>query len=208
LIILGLLLAVMLNRRIKFNSVYLTVLFIPWVISDVISGITWRWLFNSQFSLLDFLLSPFGIVPSSWITKAWGAMGIVTAVHIWRNLAFSVLLLLAALQNIGPELYEASKIDGATGWSAFRKITLPLIMPTLLTATLLILIGAINQTGMILVLTNGGPVRATETLGVFMYREAFMNYHLTGGAALSAVLAFINAVIAALYFAAMKYQRR
>lgn len=208
LILLGLLLAIMLNRKVKFNAVYLTVLFIPWVLSDVISGITWKWMFNEQYSILDFILKPLGFRPSQLMVSSWGAMLVVIIVHIWRNLSFSVILLMAALQNIPDQLYEAAKIDGATGWDAFIHVTLPMIMPTLLTTTLLILVGAINQTGMILVLTNGGPVRATETLGVFMYREAFLNYHLNGAATLSVILAIINGIVAAIYFGAMNLQRR
>lgn len=199
-IVLGLVLAMTFNRKIRFRSFYMTVLFIPWVISEVVTGQTWKWLLNPNYGLLNYLFEPFGLKPSIVLTStAFGLIGLII-VTIWKNIAYSTLLLLAGLQGISKDLTEAAKIDGCSSWKVLRYITLPLLRPTIMVVSLLLIINCMNQTGIILVFTNGGPIRSTETLGVYMYKEAFMNYHLSNAASIAVVLAFINLFIVAAYF--------
>lgn len=200
LLVFGLILALIFNSGIRFSAVYLTILFLPWVVSDVITGTTWKWLFNSDFGLLNYMFKPFGLKPSIMITKPALALIPIILVTLWKNISFTTLLLLAGLQGISKEYLEAAKIDGCSPAKTFRYITLAILRPTIIVVALLLIIGCMNQTGVILVLTNGGPLRATETLSVFMYKEAFLNYHLSNAASIAVILALINAVIVFVYF--------
>lgn len=200
LIIMGLILALIFNKGVKFSGVYLTILFIPWVVSEVITGATWKWLFNADFGLLNYIFKPFGLKPSIMLIKPNLALIPIILVTLWKNLSYTTLLLLAGLQNISREYLEAARIDGCSSFQTFRYITLAILKPTMVVLALLMVINCMNQTGVILVLTNGGPLRATETLSLFMYKEAFLNYHLTNAASIAVILALINIIIVAVYF--------
>ncbi|NLG24510.1 MAG: sugar ABC transporter permease [Clostridiales bacterium] len=196
----GTLMALAINSGIRGRSSYLTILFIPWVISDIVVSTTWKFMFNVDFGLLNYLFSNLGLRPSDLLTKPKLAMWGICVVTLWKTLAYSTLLLVAGLQNISKEYTEASRIDGCSARGTLWYVTLPLLRPTLLIVALLYIISCINQSGLILVLTNGGPLRSTETLALYLYKQAFLNYQLTNTAAMSIVLATINSAIVILYF--------
>lgn len=203
-IVLGLITAMILNAKVPGTSFYLTVLFVPWVISEVIVGATWKWLLNPDFGVLNYLLGPLGIKCSNLIAKPEFALVGVALVAVWRGLAYTVILMLAGLQNVSNDYLEAASLDGCSRWQSFWRVTLPVFSPTLLVVTLLNIINAISQSGIILVLTKGGPVRATETLALYLYKEAFLNYQMSGAATMSIVLAFINMIVVVVYLAAKR----
>lgn len=198
-VFLGVLVALILNRKMRGTSFYLSVMFIPWVISDVVVGSTWRWLLNADFGVLNYLLGWTGFKASDLLMKPDLVLVGVVIVTVWRSLSYTTLLVLAGLQSIPNDCIEASKLDGCSGFGTFRHITFPLVSGTVLVVTLINIINCINQSGMLLILTNGGPVRASETLAVYLYKEAFRNYQLNAAASLSIVLAAVNFVIAAIY---------
>jgi len=194
-------LALMLNRGLKLTGVYMTIIFLPWVLSEITSGVVWRWMFYQDYGILQNLLSPlFG--GRAIITTNWGAMAIVIAATTWRSISFAMLLLLAGLQTVPREIYEAASIDGSGGWSTFWRITWPLVRPTIVFIT----IQAINGVGMVLAITEGGPGRATEILGVHLYREAMEFFNFGYAAALSVVLLIINIILAAFYLRSMQQE--
>lgn len=199
-IVLGLVFALVFNREVGGCGFYMTIIFIPWVVSEVVAGLTWRWLLNENFGILNYIFQPLSLKPSILLSEPKLAIIGLTLVSIWKNIAYAMILILAALQGIARELIEASKIDGCSSIKSFRYVTLPMLKQSLLVLALLSMVGAINQTGTTLVLTKGGPVRATETLSMFMYREAFLNYHLNNASSISVVLAIINILIAVAYF--------
>jgi len=199
-VVVGTLVALTLNTRIRGVSAYLTILFIPWVISEIVVSTTWRFMFHPDFGLLNYIFSPAGLKPSNLLTRPNLAMWGVMIVTIWKTLAYSTLLLLAGLQNISHEYTEASRIDGCGALGTFWYITLPLFRPTLMIVALLYIIGCINQSGLLLTLTNGGPLRQTETLALYLYKQAFINYQLTKTASMSIVLAGINSTVVIIYF--------
>lgn len=203
-IVLGLGFALIFNKRVKGSGFYMTIIFIPWVVSEVVAGMTWRWLLNENFGLLDYILKPLMLKPSTLLSDPKLAVIGLVLVSVWKNVAYAMILNLASLQGISGELIEASKIDGCNSLKTFRFIILPLLKQGLLVLGLLSMVGAINQTGTTLILTKGGPVRATETLSMFMYREAFLNYHLNNAASISVILALINIIIAFFYFSASR----
>lgn len=199
-IVLGIIVALILNSKIKGTSIYMTILFIPWIVSDVVAGFSWKWLLNADFGVLNYLFEPIGLRVSNMITKPQYAMLAVIMVTVWKQLAYSTILLLAGLQNVSNDLIEASKLDGCSAWQSFWRITLPIFSPILLVTILLDMIQFLSQSGLILVLTNGGPLRSTETLALYLYKEAFTNFHLTNASAISMVLAVINITVVFVYF--------
>lgn len=198
-VLISLIVALVLNSGIKGTSLYLTIMFIPWVLSDVVVGNTWRGLFNPDFGVLKFLFEPLGINASNLMHSPKFAMIGVVVVTLWKMLAYNTLLLLAGLQNLSYEYIEAAKLDGASGFGVIWHIIIPNLATTLLTVSLLSIINCLNQTGIILVLTGGGPLRKTETLALYLYKEAFTNFNYSYASALSMVLAMINILIVIIY---------
>jgi ABC-type sugar transport system permease subunit len=194
---LGLLVALLLNRRIKFTSVYLILIFIPWVISDVVAGTMWRWLFQQTYGIVQVWLNP--ILGSSLYTNAYGAMGIVVAASVWRALAFTTLLFLAALQTVPVEVLESASLDGANRFQRFLWVIFPMIRPTFLVVVLLTSIRAVNSIGIILSITKGGPGIATLTTSLYLYRTAWLEGDFGTGAAISVILFATNIVLTFFY---------
>ncbi len=192
-------LALMFNRSMAFGGLYMTLIFIPWVLSEIVSGVVWRWMFYRDYGVLQNLIGPL-VGDMTLMANPNGAMGIVTASSVWRSVAFAMLLILAGLQTIPKELYEAAAIDGANRWQAFRKVTWPLVQPTTLVTIVFLSIQGVNSIGMFLAITDGGPGRATEVLSLHMYREALQYFHFEYGAALSVIMFMINVVLAMAYF--------
>jgi ABC-type sugar transport system permease subunit len=199
-------LALMFNRGMSFTGLYMTVVFVPWMLSEVVTGVIFRWLFLPGFGLLQDLLAPlFGDI--TFLGSPGGAMGVVIGATIWRTLAFAMLLILAGLQTISKEVYEAAAIDGANAWQIFWKVTWPLVRPTTQVVVLLLTLQAINSTGLFLSITNGGPGRATEVLSVSMYREAILFFNFGYGAALAVLMLIINVILAFVYIRTMGTDR-
>jgi ABC-type sugar transport system permease subunit len=191
-------LAMLFNQGLKFGSIYMTLVFIPWVLSEIVSGVVWRWMFYRDYGVLQNLIGPLVGGETLMATPA-GAMGIVIAASVWRATAYVMLLILAGLQTIPEEVYEAAAIDGSNRWQAFWRITWPLIRPTTLVTIVLLTIESINAVGMFLAITEGGPGRATEVLSLHMYREALQFFHFGYGSALAVVMFFINVILGAVY---------
>jgi ABC-type sugar transport system permease subunit len=186
-IVFAFVLALLFNRGLVLGSVYMTLVFVPWVLSEIVSGVTWRWMTYRDYGVIQNLIGPlFGNV--TLITKPAGAMGIVIAASV-----------LAGLQTIPGELYEAASIDGASRWGSFWRITWPLIRPATLVTVVLLSIQSVNAVGMFLAITEGGPGRATEVLSLHMYREALQFFHFGYGSALAVVMFLVNLVLGAIY---------
>ncbi len=195
--------ALLFNRGLRFGSIYMTMVFIPWVLSEIVSGVVFRWMFYRDYGILQNLFGPL-FNDATLIATPGGSMGIVVAASSWRAMAYVMLLLLAGLQTIPKDVYEAAAIDGSSGWQAFWQITWPLIRPVTLVVVVLLTIESINAIGMFLAITDGGPGRATEVLSLHMYREALQFFHFGYGAALAVVMFAINAVLGAIYLKFMQ----
>jgi multiple sugar transport system permease protein len=196
-VVLGLLVALLLNRRVKFSGIYLVLIFIPWVISDVVAGTMWRWLFQQTYGIVQVWLNP--ILGSSLYTNAYGAMGIVVVASVWRALAFTTLLFLAALQTIPVEVLESAALDGANRFQRFFSVIFPMIRPTFLVVVLVTSIRAVNSIGIILSITKGGPGTATLTTSLYLYRTAWLEGDFGTGAAISVILFVINIALTFFY---------
>ncbi len=206
----GFIVAQILNRKMKLAPLYLTLIFIPWVLSDVIVGYVWKLYVDPGTGLLwQFFNAPaFGlngqplliaspappILPNVPFPPAPAMLYLIGAAS-WKALPFTTLLLLAALQTVPREVIESSRIDGANGWNTFRLITLPLILPTILVTLFNLTLGGMNGVGMVFSLTGGGPGTATEVLSYLLYSIGFGRLQFGQAAALSVFIFVINLLL-------------
>lgn len=182
---LGLLAAVGLNQAIvKFRTVFRVGYYLPVVTSIVAIAIIWRLLLAKDSGLVNSLLGTAGIGGPGWLTDRHLALWSLIVMTAWRNLGFQMVIFLAGLQAISPELYEAAEVDGASSWQRFRRITLPLLRPTLLFSAVITSIGYLQFFEEPFVMTKGGPLDATLSLAFYAYNQfSFGNYGLTAAIA-------------------------
>jgi multiple sugar transport system permease protein len=195
LVIFSLLLAVILNQKIRFRNAVRTISIIPYVLIPAVVGIIWNWLYDNNFGILNYYLKAVGLSPIEWLTNDKYALFSVAIVTIWSYLGYNMILYLAGLQDISKDLYEASTIDGANKYQTFTKITFPLLKPITSMIITLTLINTIQVFDQIFVMTNGGPGTATLTLVQYLYGTAFQNYNLGYGSALGIAILVILVVM-------------
>ena len=191
-IVLGLLLAVLVNARIRFIGVFRTAFFLPVVISLVAWSLVWDYLLQANGGL-NAWLAEIGVSGPNWLADPAAAMPTIIVVQVLKGVGVSMILFLAALQEVPEEITEAARVDGATGVQSFVRITLPLISPTILFVGILATINALKAFAQIYLLTQGGPGLATSVLGYYIYDQAF-NAFQVGSASAAAVVLFVIAL--------------
>ena len=190
-ILLGAGIAILLNQRIPGQTFFRTVYYLPVITSWVIVTLLFEYLFNSQAGLINYWLQQIGIIdePVRWLADDKLAMVPIHLLGIWKGLGWTAVVMLAGLQSIPRDLYEASSVDGANTWQQFRKLTLPLMRPTLVFLLVFLTIGALNVYISGLLLTNGGdPIDRTHFVLTLMYEETFEYFEFGRGAAISYLL--------------------
>ncbi len=181
----GLGLALLLNQDIPGRGFFRVALLLPWILPSIVSIVSWRWMISDQTGLVNVVLGFFGIRPIYFLsTGEWATFSIII-VKIWRSYPFMMLSLLAALQTISLEIYEAASIDGASPWQSFRFITLPQLLPISIVLWILMTIWSVNDFETPWLLTQGGPSNATENLSVLSYRYTFLLNNVGLGAAVA-----------------------
>lgn len=198
----GLFIAIVLNETFRGRGLMRSVVLLPWAIAPVVVGKIFTLIYSGQYGTLNGLLYQFGVIDSyvPWLTQSTRAMVLVALASIWQSAPLSALLLLAALQSLPQNLFNAAKIDGASAFQRFRKITVPWIKPMLLFVVILNTINALMTFDLIYVLTQGGPGESTTVLSWFGY-VTFFNFGRYGeGAAILYVLSLISLVLAMVYF--------
>jgi multiple sugar transport system permease protein len=192
---LGLLFAVLLNERFRGNLGARLAMLFPWALLTVSNGVLWAWILNPTYGVANALLVSIGVLhaPKTWLSDTVWTMHVIILADAWKTVPTMTLLLLAGLQPIPNDLYEAAEVDGATRWQKFRRITLPLLHPVILVAVALRTIGAFRVFDIIYVLTgNGGPADSTKVLAFYAYDQAFRYLFFGYGAAVSwLITAFI-----------------
>ncbi|WP_243088299.1 sugar ABC transporter permease [Streptomyces sp. 891-h] len=183
-------LALLLNQKIKGRAFFRTVFFLPVVISPVVVGLIWGWIFERKNGLLNSLLGAAGLGEPGWLVNSTLAMAVVIFVGLWLHVGFYVLIVLAGLQGIDSTYYEAARMDGASGWQQLRLITLPLLRPTTMVVVILSLINGFQAFDYIWTLTGGGPVGGTTLMVQYIYEHAFQSPVQYGSAAAAAVVLF------------------
>ncbi len=201
-VLLGLAAAVLLNKSIKGRGAFRGLMMIPWITPGVVAAIIWKWIYDGQFGILNFILMGLHIIdkPIVWLGNVSTAFPAVIFTHAWKNFPFVAVMLLAAMQVISMDLYEAADIDGANAWQKFWHITLAEIRPTLFLTMLLTSIWTFNSFDMIWLMTEGGPSGTTDTLTTYVYKTTFQAYNL-GRAAAIAVLMFLALLVLVLFYA-------
>jgi multiple sugar transport system permease protein len=206
--LLGLGLAVLLNRVMRGRSLFRAALLVPMMLPPVVVGVVWRLMLNPNFGAINGTLKGVGLNTEAltWTASPTLAFASVIMVDIWQWTPFMFLILLAGLQAIPEEPYEAALIDGSSAWQTFRHITLPLLKPAILIALLLRTMDLLRVFDQIFILTEGGPGSATETVSLYIYRTAFRFSDFGYAAAMSFVLLILTNVISLLYIRLLQRQ--
>jgi raffinose/stachyose/melibiose transport system permease protein len=187
--------AVASQKGVIGKDLFRTCMFMPATVSAVVIGFTWQWIYNPMYGILDAGLraARLGWAVTDWLGEPGTALVAVSVANAWQNAALFFIFYLAGLQQIPAELHEAATVEGATGWQTFRYITLPLLRPTTTTVVALAIIWSLRQFDLVWTMTQGGPGNATETLGTYIYRSAFLFDRMGYSSALSVLLLLLTA---------------
>jgi multiple sugar transport system permease protein len=195
---LGMGLALLLNHDLKGRGAIRSMILLPMMCTNVVIGLTWRLMYNYEFGIINYYLGRVSFAPVEWLSSPNVAMATVVIVDVWNTTSFVALMLLAGLQSMPEEPFEAARIDGASSIQTFFYLTLPLLRQTILVALLWRLIDTFRIFDVIYLLTAGGPARATETVSIYIYRYGFQSFNLGYASAASYVMIVIVLVGAAL----------
>jgi multiple sugar transport system permease protein len=180
--------AYVLNRKGKITSVVRILCVLPYLATPVAMAVVWTWVFDPTTGVVNTLLSHVGITGPDWLNSAFWALPVVAFANIWQYVGYNMLFFLAGLQSIPASLYEAANVDGASKVDQFRRITLPLLRPTMLFVLVTGVIGSFQVFDTVYVLTNGGPGTSTTVMNQLIYESAFEGFHIGPAAAMSVVL--------------------
>lgn len=196
-LLLGLGVALILNKSFFGRGVVRTIAIIPWALPTAVMGLAWAWIFNDQYGVVNDILFRLGLIDTgiNWLGTPALAMIALIIADVWKTTPFISIILLAGLQSISGDLYEAHKMDGATPWQSFYQITLPLLMPQILIALLFRFAQSFGVFDLVQVMTGGGPVGSTETVSIYIYSTVMRYLDFGYGAAL-VVVTFLLLVLA------------
>ena len=204
-LVLGLGMALVLNSAIRARRLFRIVALLPWTVPDVVAGLVWGWMYDPLSGILNDALLRLGVItsPIEWLATPSLVMPSVILADVWRGYPFVMLVLLAGLQAIPKEEYEAAKVDGANAFQEFFHVTLPHLGRMVAIATILDVIWQARRFGLIWVMTEGGPARPTEILSVLAYRQYFKFFNFEYASAMAVVLALILVVVGLPYVRAV-----
>jgi multiple sugar transport system permease protein len=196
-LLLGLVIALVLNKSFFGRGIVRTIAIIPWALPTAIMGLAWAWIFNDQYGIVNDILQRLGLIDTgiSWLGTPTLAMAALIVADVWKTTPFISIILLARLQSISQDLYEAHAIDGASPWQSFQQITLPLLMPQILIALLFRFAQSFGIFDLVQVMTGGGPAGSTETVSIYIYSTVMRYLDFGYGAAL-VVVTFLLLVLA------------
>lgn len=199
--VIGLGLALLLNRNLKGTLIFRLLLFIPWMVAPVIAGVDWRWMFNANYGFVNHLGLKLGLLSDriAWLGNPRYALPAVLVANIWRNYPMTSIVLLAGLKAVPKDQYEAATIDGAGPLAQFFHITLPNLRQVILIATTLQLIWSFKAFDIVAVMTNGGPAGRTELLSTLVHRTGFMYFDFPGASAIAVLMVLVVFVLSAVY---------
>ncbi len=205
----GFIVALMLRRKFKGRGVYQAFIFFPWAMSGFLIGLIWRWMLNGQGGVINDLLMKLGIIDTAipfLADPTWAMVSVIVA-NVWYGITFFAIMILAALQSIPEELFEAAKIDGAGYFQQLFNITVPYILPTLIVTTLLRVIWILNFPDLIYSLTNGGPAGSTHILSTYMLEKIMFGQNYGQAAAVGVIIIFILIFFSIFYLLATKFNK-
>lgn len=196
---LGIGLALVLHRNLKGTKVFSSILITPMLLTPVAVGLTFRFMFDTDLGIINWLLGLFGVETINWLGQQSTGILAVVIVDSWQSVPFVMLLIVAALGSISPSLYEAASIDGANARQIFWKVTFPLITPTLLVVVMIKIMDFLKLFDTLFMLTRGGPGNETTTLGLWTYKTGFIFLEFSRAAALGVLIMIITAPVLLLW---------
>jgi len=207
-IILALFAALLLNSKLVLRNLFRSVIFFPAFTSLVAIGMIWKYMYSTDYGILNYIISLFGVKPIGWLSDPSMALWSIILVTIWHSIGWNMVIFLAGLQNIPEEYYEAAKIDGANNFQNFRFITLPLLRPITLFAVTMAIIYTFRSFDFVFVTTQGGPGTSTMLLMMYFYRQAFIMYRMGQGSGIALILFVIVFFVTALQLRIFKGEIR
>jgi len=203
--IFGIIVAVLLNRSFRTSKMLRTVYFLPAIFSALIVGLIFSGLFDTQNGAINQMLTAFGVdTKIAWLGTRWSSLAVINLAEIWRSAGYGVVITLAALQSVPSDYLEAARVDGASGWQRFRKITLPMIMPAINVNILFSLIYGLKMFDLIMILTGGGPGHDTESFGTLILSEMARDRYAQS-VAINLIFSILLIIVAFLY---QKYSKK
>ncbi|GMT47082.1 MAG: ABC transporter permease [bacterium] len=194
-LLLGLAIALLINRSFRMKGLIRAIVLIPWAIPTVVSAKMWEWIYNTDFGILNYLLG----VKINWLGSPFWAINAAVFMDVWKTTPFVVILLTAGLQVIPKDLYQAARVDGAGRWDIFTRIVLPLLKPVILVVLIFRTLDAFRVFDAIYVLTGGGPANTTETLSIYAYKVLFQTLQFGYGSTLAVVVFLCTGGISIFY---------
>ena len=200
-VVFGLGLAMALNRAIPGEKFFKMSIYLPMVLAMVVSGLIWGWMYHPRGGLINFILETTQIMEKGpgWLSDRDIVLWSIIIVAIWRQVGYVMVLYLAGLKSINPQLIEAAKIDGASEWSVFWRVILPLLTPVTVIVVVISVIESLRAFDLVTIMTRGGPANASSVLANFMYIESFNNYKMGYGAAIAVVMLFLSLLFILVY---------
>ncbi|MEV1246395.1 sugar ABC transporter permease [Nonomuraea sp. NPDC049750] len=186
--VLALVLALLLNQRIKGVRVFRSLFVVPWMATPIVMGLVWNWIFDPRDGAINSALAVIGVTGPDWLLDATWALPAIALVNVWQYTGYNMLFFLAGLQGIPRELYDAAATDGATPRQRFWRVTLPLLNPTMFFVMVTNLIGAFQVFDTVFVMTNGGPSQSTEVINFKIFGTAFREFDFGYASTLSMLL--------------------
>jgi multiple sugar transport system permease protein/sn-glycerol 3-phosphate transport system permease protein len=198
--VVSVLLAVLLHRKLPGIAIFRTAFFFPLVVNVAVASIAFKWLFEPRAGTINQILRLLHLPDQAWLSEPGWALVAVALITLWINVGFMVIILLAGLENIPDDLYEAATLDGSSPAQSFFNITLPLLKPIMLIVMILSLIQAFQVFGEVLIMTQGGPFGSTEVMTMLLYEEGFRNFAIGKAAAIGVIITIIIAALSLVQF--------
>jgi multiple sugar transport system permease protein len=207
--VLSLGLALVVSRDFLGVGLARSIIMLPWMTSAAATSVMWAWLLEGTFGAVNYSLRMLGLIkqPILWLGTYGLTMNVVVGLDVWREVPVMTMMLVAGLQSIPGELHEAARIDGAGFWATFGRITMPLLVPTIILVLTLRTMIALRVFDLVAILTKGGPGGSTEVIGTFIYRNAFSRFDFGAAAALSVILFLVTLVFSLAYLKMLEKHR-
>jgi multiple sugar transport system permease protein len=207
-VLFGVATAILLNQAFFGRAALRSIALIPWVVPGIVAATTWAWMFHTEFGIINYMLTGPGIIeaPVGWLTDKDTVLPVVIAINVWKLFPFVAIMVLAALQSIPNDLYEAARVDGASFWDEIVHVMLPGVRPVVTAVTLLLVIWGLNSITIIYAITRGGPANRTLITPIQIFRLAFESANFSQAAALSVMFFAVAIVIVFFYIRVLASQ--
>ncbi len=196
--------ALLLNVGFPGNRLVRTLIVVPWVLPGVVTGLSWKLMYDPTFGLFNDILRRLHLPPQIWLSQPGPAMVAIIVPNIWKAFPFVTVTMLAGLASISQDFYEAAQVEGASAWQQFLNVTMPSLRNLIAVTTLLLVVWTFNYFDLPFIITGGGPARATETVPLLVYRHAFENFRFGLSAALAVLMTAINLIFAVFYLRSLR----